>query len=210
MEIVQLHQSHSDYPRALRKSLNNEAPESIAASGNLDLLRRNTLAFFCSVKCPGNLILQTYDLAQNLRQSDVAVIGGFHSPIEQECLRVLLRGVSPLIICPPRALESMRIGREYREPLQQGRLLFLSPFINKPRRATLQTVQYRNRFVSALADNVFIAYAEPLGKTEQLSREILSWGKLLYTLDSEANRNLIRLGAQPLTPGQVSQLVPKI
>ena len=79
-------------------------------------------------------------------------------------------------------------------------MLFLSPFISKLRRATLETVECRNRFVAALADKVFIAYAKPLGKTEQLAREILSWGKPLYTLDGEANRNLIRLGAQPVTP----------
>lgn len=206
MEIVRLHQSQSDYPPSLRKFLNSEAPESVAASGNLDLLRQNSLAFFCSVKCPASLILQTHDLAQKLPQCGVAVVGGFHSPIEQECLRVLLRGVNPLIISPARALENMRMGRDYRAPLRQGRLLLISPFINKPRRPTLETVQYRNRFVAALADKVFVAYTEPSGKTELLMKEILSWGKPIYTLDDEANRSLIRLGAQPVTAGQVPQL----
>lgn len=50
--------------------------------GDLNILNQQSLALFCSVKCPGNLILQTYDLAQRLRKSGVTVIGGFHSPME--------------------------------------------------------------------------------------------------------------------------------
>ncbi|MBT9142251.1 MAG: hypothetical protein DDT29_00645 [Dehalococcoidia bacterium] len=195
------------YPPALRRHLSDHAPKNINTLGNLALLRQKPLAFLCSVKCPGNLILQTYDLAQNLRRSGVTIIGGFHSPMEQECLKVLLRGANPLIICPARALENMRIGRDYTKPLERGRLLFLSPFITKPRRPTLETVQYRNQFVAVLAEKVFVAYAEPRGKMEQLSREILSWGKLLYTFNEEANRNLIELGAKPVTSAQASQLV---
>jgi hypothetical protein len=34
--------------------------------------------------------LKTYDLARDLRDADVPVIGGFHTPMEKECLRLLL------------------------------------------------------------------------------------------------------------------------
>ena len=30
----------------------------------------------------------------------VPMIGGFHTPMEQECLEVLLRGQQPVVICP--------------------------------------------------------------------------------------------------------------
>ena len=52
-----------------------------------------------------------------LRDAGVAVIGGFHSPIEKDCLDLLLRGTQPVIICPARNIENMRIGKEYRESL---------------------------------------------------------------------------------------------
>ena len=35
--------------------------------GNPDILANQLLALFCSVRCPGDLILQTYDLARSLR-----------------------------------------------------------------------------------------------------------------------------------------------
>ena len=33
------------------------------------------------------------------------------SPIEEECLRILQRGKQPLIVCPARAIDTMRISR---------------------------------------------------------------------------------------------------
>ena len=62
------------------------------------------LALFCSVKCPGKLIMDTYDLAQHLRDIGVTVISGFHSPMEQECLHILLRSPNPVIWCLARGL----------------------------------------------------------------------------------------------------------
>lgn len=172
---MQIFQDDSNYPSNLKRYLSNHAPESIVVLGNLDILHRKTLALFCSVKCPGNLILQTYDLAQNLRHSSVTVIGGFHSPMERECLTILLRGAQPILICPARSIIRMRVREEYKKPLEEGRLLLLSPFAEKQRRITAETSVVRNRFVAALADAIFVAHAEPNSKTEQFCREILAW-----------------------------------
>ena len=67
----------------------------IWALGNLDILTMPLLGFFCATRCPGNVILRTYDLALALREAGVPMIGGFHTPMEQECLEVLLRGQQP-------------------------------------------------------------------------------------------------------------------
>ncbi len=68
--------------------------------GNLHLLEEPLTAFFCSARCAGDLILKTYDLARSMRDAGVAVIGGFQIPMERECLRLLLRGTQPVVICP--------------------------------------------------------------------------------------------------------------
>ncbi|MDI6795246.1 MAG: hypothetical protein QME81_20690, partial [bacterium] len=148
----------------------------------------------------GNLILQTYDLAQRLRQVGITVVGGFHSPMERECLTILLRGTQPIIVCPARSITGMRMRAEYKQPLEKGRLLFLSPFIEEQRRATVQTASYRNRFVAALADHIFVAYASAGSKIEQFCREVLAWQKPLYTLEGDANIKLMALGAKPISP----------
>jgi len=79
------------------KRFGDDWPGRIPALGNLDILRHNSTAFFCSSKCPGDLIVKTYDIAQILRDAGMTVISGFHSPMERECLTILLRGTQPVI-----------------------------------------------------------------------------------------------------------------
>ncbi|MCL5257368.1 MAG: DNA-binding protein [Chloroflexi bacterium] len=163
--------------------------------GNRNVAGTHSLALFCSVKCPGKVILQAYDLAVKLRDRGVTVIGGFHSPMEKEFLSILLRGSQPVIVCPARSIEKMRIPPEWTKPLNDGRLLIVSPFKAGERRPTVQMALERNRFVASLASQVLIAYAEPSGKTEQFCGEVLASGKPVFTLENEYNRNLIEMGA---------------
>ena len=196
-----LHLRRSDrrYPVALKTHLGDRAPELVSALGNLEILQRKPLALFCSVRCPGNLIVQTYDLAQKLRRAGVTVIGGFHSPMERQCLATLLKSPHPVIVCPARGLPK-RVPPEFRRPLEEGRLLLLSPFDDAVNRADEETARQRNRFVAALADQVFAAYAAPNSHTECFCREIIAWRKPLYTFAGDANANLLALGAKPIDP----------
>ena len=154
------------------------------------------------MQCPASVILATHDLARLWATNGEAVIGGFHSPVEKECLRLLLRGTGPVVICPARGLEGMRIPAAWREPLGQGRLLLLSPFAGRCKRATADLAAQRNRFVAALADAVFVAHASPGGKTESLCREIVAWGKPLWTAPGPENANLLALGAKVAGQGE--------
>jgi predicted Rossmann fold nucleotide-binding protein DprA/Smf involved in DNA uptake len=138
--------------------------------------------------------LQTYNLAQKWRDQGVTVISGFHSPMERECLNILLRSPHPVIICPAHRLPH-RIEPEFKCPLDEGRLLMLSAFPDSIKRATVETAHQRNRIVAALADAIFVAYAEPGSKTEFFCREVVAWGKLLHTLAGHSNQNLIAIGA---------------
>jgi predicted Rossmann fold nucleotide-binding protein DprA/Smf involved in DNA uptake len=90
----------------------------------------------------------------------------------------------------------MRIPAAWRGPLGQRRLLLLSPFDARCKRATAGLAERRNRFVAALADAIFVATASPGGKTESLCREIVAWGKPLWTVAGPENANLLALGAR--------------
>ncbi len=179
-----------------------ELPSNFQSKGNLHLLEEALTAFFCSTRCPGDLILKTYDLARSMRDAGVAVIGGFQTPMEKECLRLLLRGSQPVVICPARSIENMRVPREWRPALDDGRLLVLSPFPAAVRRPTVDTAERRNDLVADLAAQVFIAHAAAGGRTESFARRWAALGKPkpLLTLDSPANANLIALGAKSVSP----------
>lgn len=194
------------FPISIKAYLKTDTPEKIWASGNTDLLLEQNNAsngdlwtLFCSSKCPGEIILKAHDIAQDLKNRSISTIGGFHSPIEKECLRVLLRGSQPIIICPARSIENMQIKQEWRKPLVENRLLILSIFREK--RISEARASKRNLFVAALASKVFIAHAAEGSKTMDFAKTILNWGKPVYTFSSSANEELLKIGVQPLNGG---------
>ena len=159
----------------------------------------NKLALFCSVKCPGKLILDAYDTCRQLRETAVIVLSGFHTPMEQECLSILLRGTNPVIWCLARG-KLTRTPPIFAEPVAAGRLTIHAPFPDNVRRVTAATCAKRNRIVADMADVVFVVHAAPGSKIEALSLKLLAVGKPLYTFDHPANVALIAAGAHAITP----------
>ena len=75
-------------------------------------------------------------------------------------------------------------------------------------RVTVETAAVRNRFVAALADALFVAHAAPGGRTEEMCREAIGWGKGLYTFEDRANENLLAMGAVAVEPGMFLKGLP--
>ena len=171
-------------------------PPETAHLGNLRLLDEPLTALFCSNRCPGDLILKTYDIARAMRDAGVPVIGGFQTPMEKECLSLLLRGEQPVVVCPARGINNMRIPRDWRPALDDGRLLVLSSFPATARRPTAELAAQRNDLVANLAQRVFIAHAAPGSKTEAFASKLADSGKPLLTLDSPSNACLVEMGAR--------------
>jgi predicted Rossmann fold nucleotide-binding protein DprA/Smf involved in DNA uptake len=173
------------YPVPLRERLGMCAPAELHTLGNLDLLRLPKTALFCSVRCPGNVILSAYDQAARWRDEGRCIISGFHSPVEQECLRILLRGTPPIILCPARALPQ-RIPAEWQTPLAEGRLLILSGFTAAEKRVTTELAARRNALVAALADEVCFAHITPGGQSDRLTHGLASWRVPFLTLEKSS------------------------
>lgn len=165
-----------DYPRSLFGRLGEDAPDHLVALGNTSLIGLPKTALFCSTRCPGDPILAACDRAARWREEGRCVISGFHSPVEKECLRILLGGTQPIIICPARSLEGMRIPTAWRDGIAQGRILLLSPFPPTARRQSAALARQRNDFVAALADEVYVPYASPNGEIERIARLVTTWG----------------------------------
>ncbi len=202
MQVTRLAQSDAQYPAALRKAIGGDI-QTLAVAGNTDLLVTKAVALFCSVKCPGDLILKTYDLARALRDGGITVTGGFHSPMEKECLTLLLRCTQPIIVCVALSLEGLRVPTTWRMAMDKGRLMMISPFDGRCRRVTRETAEKRNRCIMSMADDIIVTYAHAGGRLEQLCRDAVAAGKTLWTLDDPANVSLIQLGAKQLHAGHL-------
>ena len=146
--------------------------------GNTNLLKTKPIALFCSVKCPGDKILQTYDQCMEWRKEGQSVISGFHSPMEKECLRILLKGTQPVIISPARGIWK-RIPREWKPHIEYGRMLIVSNFPPSVTRMTSQNAVVRNEFIIGLAERVYVAYAEQDGVIEKMVNKLQKTVKIM-------------------------------
>ncbi|MEW6665275.1 MAG: hypothetical protein AB1512_08650 [Thermodesulfobacteriota bacterium] len=205
MEAITVDSRSPIYPAPLRSKKILAAFPRISIIGNPDILKRSLLGLFCSIKCPGDLILRTYDLARALRDAGVPVIGGFHTPIEKDCLDLLLRGKQPVVICPARDIKNMRLGKDLKTGIEEGRVLILSPFQGMGRRPTAQVSERRNQFVGAVASAAFVAYADPGGMTEAFSKDFIGAGKPLYTFETQYNKSILEIGARPVDTNLLAQ-----
>jgi predicted Rossmann fold nucleotide-binding protein DprA/Smf involved in DNA uptake len=175
IHVLKLTPAQAHWPRQIDEKLERAAPSHLWAIGNLEILTDHKVGLFCSVRCPGSAIIAAHDAARKLRDDGVTVISGFHSPVEKECLRILLRGKQPIVICLARSLVKIRIPADWRPALESGRLLILSPFEKRPRRPDAESARFRNELVAALSDEVLIIHAQPGGAIERISELLDRW-----------------------------------
>ncbi len=171
-------------------------PDVLLIRGSPSIAPGPRLGLVCSVRMKGALIVSMYDYATSLRPEDGVVVGGFHSPMERQVLERLLTRHVPVIVVPARNPERMRIPREWRAPMDEGRLTIVSGVGGATRRPTRELALRRNLLVAALADGVLIPYATPGGAAEAVARAVVQWSKPLWTFKDEANAGLFVVGAK--------------
>lgn len=166
--------------------------------GSAVLLARQPIAYFCSQSCPGDVILKAQDWANTRGPEDAPVISGFHTQVERDVLRILLRGKAPVIYTLARAVEGARLPAALRKAEKEGRALILSPFAASVKRTTSITAGQRNRYILSQASSAMFAHASNGGKTEALAAEATAMGLPIFTLPSPSNANLISMGAEEI------------
>jgi predicted Rossmann fold nucleotide-binding protein DprA/Smf involved in DNA uptake len=171
----------------------------LAAVGATTLLSRPSIGLLCSVRCPGNLILATYDFAKTTPPTGPTIIGGFHSPMERTCFDTLLVRHVPVVYIPGRRLNVKGIPGGWLMAGAEERLLVLSPFASAQRHVTRDLARKRNLLIAVLCDTLFVPHAIRGGDTEGVARRCLQQGKDVVTFSDPENAHLIRLGARGVT-----------
>ena len=97
-------QGESGYPDRLIRRLGTDAPKTIKVVGPSASLSLPLTAFLCSKETPGATILKAFDQAAAWRDTGQCVISGFHSPLEQQILDILLRGKQPIVMALARSV----------------------------------------------------------------------------------------------------------
>ncbi|GHT82996.1 hypothetical protein AGMMS49960_11040 [Betaproteobacteria bacterium] len=126
------------------------------------MLTEPLLALIASRECPGHVFLEIVERVPQWIQTKKVIISGFHSPLEQQVLRSLLRrkGRAIKVLARSFAHESAdyRPTPEEREALNSGQMLVITAFPPTVTRITRATALERNRLVLALAQEHYIPY----------------------------------------------------
>lgn len=130
--------------------------------GSQTLLSLPMTGFFASRKCPGTAIRAAMDWTLEQIKTSSAVISGFHSPLEQSVLKVLIQARSPAVIVLARSIEGAKLPAEWGESISQGLLTIVSSEA-KTSRLTKSLATNRNENVAQLADELVVAYASADG-----------------------------------------------
>ncbi len=133
--------------------------------GNMELLQREKVAYFCSRNYAPKAVLASYDWAT--AQHDKVVISTFHSPLERDVMDFLLQKKQPLIYVLPAHMYK-RVPLRFKEALNDGRLLFISITSESVRR-TSSNISFRaNKYILSIASEAVFASIAPGSSTEKL------------------------------------------
>lgn len=140
--------------------------------GETALLEEPLLGVISSRECPGHMLLETLDLVPEWVKAGRVIVSGFHSPLEQQVLRsVLRRKAGRVVKVLARGMSDYRPSSEEREPLATGRLLVITACPPDVRRTTRETALARNRLVLTLASEVIVPYVAEGSPLALLLRE---------------------------------------
>ena len=149
-------------PPVCAQRVGPELAARIVGAGETALLAEPLLGLIASRECPGHVLLETLDRVPEWVKAGRVIVSGFHSPLEQQVLRSLLRRKGRVVKVLARGFGdkggNYRPTAEEREPLANGCMLVISAFTPNVTRTTRETALARNRLVLALAAEIVVPH----------------------------------------------------
>jgi predicted Rossmann fold nucleotide-binding protein DprA/Smf involved in DNA uptake len=102
------------------------------------------------------------DWALQQAKAKNTVISGFHSPLEQSILSVLIVARSPALVVLARPVATAKLPPDWVEPIEKGNLAVVSTTL-VPARLTANEAAIRDRLVAELADSIVVAHTSAKG-----------------------------------------------
>lgn len=155
--------------------------EGFSGVGNAGLLDCSLTAFFASRRCSGRTIRAAMDWAVEQARSKTPLIGGFHSPLEQSVLEVMLAAHAPVVIVIARELETAQLPAAWLTATQAGTIAVVS-MEDAQQRLTAELAMRRNHRIARHAAHIVVAEVAPGGSLESCLVEWKNDGKRVSIL----------------------------
>ncbi|HOB01662.1 MAG TPA: DNA-processing protein DprA [Casimicrobium huifangae] len=157
--------------------------------GDAGLLAQPLTAFFASRRCPGTAIRAGTDWALARARAGRAVVSGFHSPLEQSVLTLLLQARCPVVAVIARPLANARLGAGFdsawQAALAEQRMAVVTSHTASQRLTETLAVE-RNDLAALLATRIVIAHAEPGGTLDAAQARWQAAGSAVELLTTPA------------------------
>jgi hypothetical protein len=116
-----------------------------------------------------------------------AVVGGFHSPLEQSVLKLLLEAHSPVVAVLARPVADARLKPEWEAAIVWGSMAVVSCSTQAKRLSSAEALE-RNELAARLAERIVIAHASKGGSLDGQAESWASRG--LPVLNLAHNRSM--------------------
>ena len=143
--------------------------------GNAALMALPKVAFLSSRRVAPAAVMRCYDWATEMRGGGRGatalprcVIGGFQSALERDVLKLLLPAGEPSIVMVLARGMWRSVPVEYREAINAGRMLVVSPFSQGVVRVSKETAERRNGWILDHCDEAVFASLDPDGSLARL------------------------------------------
>ena len=126
------------------------------------LLEHPLTAFFASRRCSGRAIRAAMDWAVEQARAKTPLIGGFHSPLEQSVLEVVMAAHAPVVMVIARQLNAANLPLAWHDAAQAGTAAVVS-MDDVQQRLTAEQAIRRNHWIARHAAHIVVAEASPDG-----------------------------------------------
>lgn len=123
------------------------------------------------------------DWALQQSRAKSVVISGFHSPLEQSVLKILIEAHSPVVAVLARPVAGARFPTEWAEPLVKGHMAVVSATTSNDRLTTELAIA-RNNLAAQLASQIMVIHASPGGTLRCLCEQWEAQGRQVNWLSS--------------------------
>jgi len=180
-------------------------PSTLWYLGNTSLVGHALIGIVSARSAAAYLDSRTEELLRELAGIPATFIGGWHSSLEKESLKVLLRESPRLIICLAKSVNRFGFFQELKTLLNQDCLLLLTHCSPNAKRISRNASIRRNRLVAGLS-KILVVLAAPEGSaTFKLAQSVIELGKPVFAPEHPANKSLLACGALPATVEKIQK-----
>jgi len=190
-------------PQAM--SFFDRRPSRLWYRGNLSLLNGALVGIVAAREIEPELTLRTSVFLEQLNVLKVGFVGGWHSPLEEDCLGILLRQEQRIVICLAKSLNRYQPSQDIEALLNQERALVLSHCTPNAKRISRNASIKRNQLVAGLANALPVLAAPEGSGTFKLAQSVIEQNKPVFALEHPINESILACGALPASLERIQQ-----